>query len=878
MKIRIVIVVMLFGFAFTASGQTIPDEIRTDYTAVKKELGQVLWDLSRNTGVNIAFSKEKIQADSLVSISVKNETLGSILNSLFVQSDLKYEIVGNQLVIKRDEFVNVDKIITLSGMVEDAQSGEPLIYANLYLLEQNIGTETNEAGNYSLTVRSGVQRLYVSYLGYKKTILELKLKKDSTLNISLEPESLLNEILILDEDIVQIEKSLSSSSELPIDQIRSIATLGGEPDVIRLAQMMPGVSTGADGFGGINVRGGSADQNLILYDGVPVYNTGHALGIFSVFNSSTIKSAQLMKGAIPARFGGRLSSVMDIRTKDGNYKKTGGEFSLGALAFKGTLEGPIVKDKSSFLISYRRTILDPWIKGLTEYINEFVDKEGFAEYHFYDVNAKINFRLNDKNKLAFSFYRGRDLFDNNVKTFTNVQGLPTEELNQDNWSWGNQLFVAKWNSRISDKLFTNLTAYQTKFDFASFDHQRFEEQDTFFQADLFKSKISDLGIKLDFDYLPNPSNYIKFGVSAIQHQFNPGLINRNEGSDNVDNSLLIKKEDLDDILEEADISNLELIAFLEDELKIGNYLTVNLGVHASSVRTNSKSYTSIQPRFAFIAKADDVWFKGGISRMNQYLHLLSNSGLGLPTDVWIPSTDRIAPEQSWIYTLGAGIDFGKGLIGGVEGFYKVFENVVSYNEGVLSPINSTNDWDQNIPIGTGNSYGIEVSLDKKLGKTLWFANYTVSLSNRKFRALNAGTQFPFRYDRRHQIKLTFIRKLTENAEFSLNWTYGTGNPLTVPYELIRFTDENGVARLIPIYREKNNELLPDYHRFDIGFNFYNDYSFGRQKFTIGLFNAYNRKNPFYLELRRNVDKPERFEYSQYSLLPILPSLSYSLSF
>ncbi len=873
-----IIALMLFGFAHNAMGQTIPDEIRTDYTAVKKELGQVLWDLSKNTGVNIAFSKEKIQADSLVSLSVKNEKLGTILNQLFVNSDLKYEIVGNQLVIKKDEFINVEEIITLTGKVEDASSGEPLIYANVYLLDPSIGTETNEDGNYSLTISSGVQRLYVSYLGYKKTILELKLKKDSTLNIALEPESLLNEILILDEDLVEIEKSLSSSSELPVDQIRSIATLGGESDVIRLAQMMPGVSTGADGFGGINVRGGSADQNLILFDGVPVYNTGHALGIFSIFNSNTIKSAQLMKGAIPARYGGRLSSVLDIRTKDGNYKKTGGEFSLGALAFKGTLEGPIIKDKSSFLISYRRTILDPWIKSLTEYINEFVNKKGFAEYYFYDLNAKLNFKLNAKNKLAVSFYRGRDLFDNNVTTFTSFEGQETQELNQDNWSWGNQLAVAKWNSRISDKLFANLTAYQTKFDFASFDHQRFEEQDTFFQAGLYKSKISDLGVKLEFDYLPNPSNYFKFGVSAIQHQFNPGLINKNEGSDDIDNSLVLRQEDLDERLNEADISNLELTAFVEDEVNFGKYLTFNLGCHISNVQTSTKSYTSYQPRISFMANGDDFWLKGGISRMNQYLHLLSNSGLGLPTDLWIPSTDKIAPEESWIYTLGAGVDFQKGLFGKIEGFYKTFNNVVSYSEGALLPINSNNEWDQNIPIGKGNAFGMELSLDKKLGKMLWFASYTVSFSNRKFDAINSGQQFPFRYDRRHQIKLTLIRKLTENAEFSLNWIYGTGNPLTVPYQLIEFTDEDGVRRLLPIYNEKNNETLPDYHRFDIGFNFYNDYSFGRQKFTIGLFNAYNRKNPFYLELRRNVDRPERFEYAQYSLLPILPSLSYSLSF
>ncbi len=858
--------------------QVIPDEIRTDYTAVNKSLQDVLWDLSQKTKVNIAFSPQLIPADSLINVSARNKALGSILNKIFDGTDLEYTIVGNQLVIKRNEFVYSESEITIHGFVKDESSGESLPYANLYFNELDLGTESNEDGFYSLTVPNGNQRLYVSYLGYKREILDLKLKQDSTLSIYLKPEAVLNEVLILDENITQIQRELSSSENLRINQIRSLATLGGEPDVIRMAQMTAGVSSGADGLGGLNVRGGSADQNLILFDGVPVYNTGHALGVFSVFNSNLIQSAKLVKGAIPARYGGRLSSVLDIRTRTGNNRKRAGEISIGAMAAKLTLEGPIQLEKSSYLISVRRTVLDPWIKNLTEYLNDFQDKDGFASYYFYDINAKLNLELSNSHQLTANFYQGRDLFDNNVERTSTLDGFTTMELNQDNWDWGNRLASINLSSKLSKRLFSNITLYQTEFNFQSFDHQRFEEQDTFFQAAIYQSKINDLGARLTMDYMPNPKNYIKLGGGLIRHTFNPGIKTLNEGSPEIDPVDILSKEDVETLINEDEISNTEFEFFVEDEIILNSNFKCNIGLNVNQISTASSSYFSWQPRLSFLAEAEDFWVKGGVSRMNQYLHLLSSTGLGLPTDLWIPSTQNIEPESAWILSLGTGVDFQKGFLFNMEGFYKLYDNVVSFNEGGVIPINSTSEWDSTIPVGKGLAYGIEFTLEKALGQNLWNINYTWSSSNRTFNSLNNGNQFPFRFDRRHQVKFSFIRKLNENAEFSCNWLYASGNPITVPFELVEFRDENDVSRLLPIYIEKNNLTLPGYHRLDIGFNFYNDYSFGKQRFTIGLYNAYNRKNPFYIQLRRNVDRPERFEFEQSSLLPILPSISYSLSF
>ncbi len=859
----------------------VPDEVRVDYTALKKNISQVIIDLSKVSEVNITFDPSILPDDKAINISAKNKTLGAILNAILRGTDAKYKIVGSQLVIVKDEFVKAEKLITISGYLRDSLSGEPLVYANIFDQEKTNGTNTNDYGFYSFTLPKGIQRVYYSYLGYKKTILELKLKKDTIVDVFLNPDALLNEVLILDSQVDAQEKELYSADVLPVDKIWSITSLAGESDVYGLVQLMSGVSTGADGFGGFNVRGGSADQNLVLYDGVPVYNSSHALGIFSVFNPNIIKSAKLIKGAFPAKYGGRLSSVLDIRTKEGSTKRTQGDISFGSIAFKGTLEGPLGDSGSSYIVSARRTHLDLWLlKNISNYINDLSGREGELNYHFADVNLKLNLKMGKRNKLIMSYYYGNDVLNNEVSKTVFESDTTVTELNQIDSKWGNNILSLRLNSELTQKLYHNLTLYRSRFTLNSFDLQEFNRENPIdssrtYTAGLFSSGITDLGFKSDFDYIPSTSHFVRFGLGAVRHSFSPGILNVNQSNGP---SGFISKRTLGESLSRPDITGTEIYGYAEDEIRLSKTLRMNLGLRYNLVKTKTLWDGSLEPRLSLLAEGDRFFVKLGASRMSQYLHLLTNGGFGLPTDVWIPSTDRIKPEKSWVFTTGFGIDLTDQLQFEVEGFYKNFDRIVSFSEGSVDAINSSDDWENILPLGSGSAKGIEFNFKKPYGYSNLFINYTLSVSDRQFEDINFGNQFAFRYDRRHQVKFTYLQKLNKNAEFSMNWQISSGSPASIPlfYKVVLDTDGNPIP--VPEIDGRNEQRLPAYHRLDLGFNFYNTYSWARQKFSVGLFNAYNRRNPFFIDVGASDSNPNDFQTFQYSILPIFPSISYSLSF
>lgn len=859
----------------------VPDEVRVDYSALKKNISEVIVDLSKVSDVNITFDPSILPNDKSISISAKNKPLGAILNAVLKGSEAKYKIVGSQLVIVKDEFVEAEELITISGYMRDSISGEPLVYANIFDHEKINGTNTNDYGFYSFTIPKGVQRVYYSYLGYTKTILELKLKQDTIVDVYLVPDAVLNEVLILDSQIDAQEKELYSADVLPVDKIWSITSLAGESDVYGLVQLMSGVSTGADGFGGFNVRGGSSDQNLVLYDGVPVYNSSHALGIFSVFNPNIIKSAKLIKGAFPAKYGGRLSSVLDIKTKEGSTKRTQGDISFGSIAFKGTLEGPIGKSGSSYILSARRTHLDLWLlKNVSSYINDLSGREGQLNYHFADLNLKLNLKLGKKHKLITSYYYGNDVLENEVaKTIVDSESS-TRELNQIDSKWGNSILSLRLNSELSQKLYHNLTLYRSRFNLNSFDLQEFNVEsstDTLrsYTAGLFSSGITDLGIKSDFDYIPNTRNFLRFGVGLVRHNFNPGILNVNQENGPTGD---LSKRILAGLLDEPDISGTELYGYIEDEIRLSKKLRVNGGLRYNLVKTQTLWDGTLEPRLSLLAGDDKFFFKLGVSRMSQYLHLLTNGGFGLPTDVWLPSTDQIKPEKSWVLTTGFGLQLTDDLEFEAEAYYKKFDRIVSFSEGTVDAINDSANWENILPLGDGDARGLEFNLKKPYGYSNLFINYTLSFSNRQFALINFGEEFPFRYDRRHQVKFSYIQKLNKNAEFSMNWQVSSGSPTSIPlfYNIVR--DQEGNPIPVPNIQGRNQQNLPAYHRLDLGFNFYNTYSWARQKFSVGLFNAYNRRNPFYINVGTSDANPNDFQTFQYSILPIFPSISYSLSF
>lgn len=855
---------------------TLPDEVRIDYVAANKPLRLVLKELVSKSGININYSESRIPADKKINITAQDETIGDILLVVLKEVGYTYQIIGSQIVLLPDNS-QLKTTYTISGYLKDISSGENLIHANVFLFDKSKGTQTNEDGFYSITLSRGTQRLYYSYIGYEQVVKEFFLDGDVTFDAELTPDAQLNEVIILDEVENREEETTASESKLFLDQIRTATTLGGESDIIRLVNMMPGVNTGADGLGGMNVRGGSADQNLVLLDGAPIYNPGHALGLFSVFNSDVIKSATLYKGNIPARYGGRLSSILDVYTRDGNTKRTAGGLSMSTLALKGYVEGPIGKGGSSYLVSARRTFLDPWIKSASDYVYKLNEKEGFSTYYFADVNGKLNFRLSDKTTLLLSGFVARDEFENKVEE-TSLSG-EQKDRSGIGWNWGNNMGSLRLKTQIGNKAFGVLSGYYTDFAFQSFDFDSFLDksvvpEEFLYKASLFESQIKDFSASYAIDYVPSTTHRIKTGVGYINHTFNPGLTNVNNKSGLFTSSSEIDAEKVKEVSKLPTLRGQEFNAYIEDEITINYSVKFNLGLHSNYVLTDTASYLSFQPRISMLAQTQKLYFKLGASRMSQYLHLVSSNGLGLPSDVWLPSTDRLAPEMSWIFSADLGYKNKLGYQWGIEGYYKMYEDLTSFDEGKTEDISVDKNWERNIPIGTGNSYGLEAYFNKIIGQTTWNANYTLSWSTYNFPDLNNGDPFPFRYDRRHNIKLGFFHRITDNTEFVLNWNYSSGNPITYPSQVV--IDLNGT--ITPIYFQKNNRLLPVYHRVDFAFNFYSKLRWARQKFSIGLYNAFNRKNKFFIDVERSPNNTNQFEETSFSILPVFPAINYSLSF
>ena len=713
----------------------------------------------------------------------------------------------------------------------------------------------------------------------------MPLRYDTIVNVKLDPNNLLQEVVITDKKVIPIldkEDMFQNASVniLPLERINSSLPVGGEPDILRLAYTMPGVTSGSDGFGGLSVRGGSTNQNLILFDGIPVYNSNHLFGLFSIFNSNVVKSAKLFKGAFPSHYSGRLSSVLDIRTREGNNQRLAGDISLGLLTAKASIEGPIIKDKASFLFSARRTTVDAWINSFNNLINNDPLINRDTDISFYDINAKLNFNVGFNSRIHFSYYQGNDNFDNSVTTFTpDMQFTDIDELN---WNSGNRLLSVKWNGQLSPKSFFNVTAYRSSYDFSSFDHDRVDQNgsagellQTNFDAGFYETNIDDLGLRLDIDIDPNPKHKLKVGGGYIKHNFRPKFIFLNDGDNLILDDERLTQQLLDDEGENVNITGSEIDVFIEDEIKLGQFTSLNVGYN-QMVISAGKTFFIPQPRILFKTGSEKHTFKMSWGRMGQFLHSLSNTGLGVPSDIWLTSTAALPPEISWTATVGQFFKTKKQTVFGVEAFYKSLKNVTRYGTGLTRIAQNTN-FEEDIPLGTGTSYGLETSVSNTIGKTNITGSYTWSKSNRSFDEINQGEPIRFRFDRRHVVNFSLIHKLGENVEFSTNFEFGSGTPITIPSRSsFNYIDENDRLTVVRVFTELNNDELPAYHRLDLGFNFYSDYKWGKTKLTLGLYNAYGRTNPLYVDEVINADLSIRYE--QFFLFKFLPTFSYGISF
>lgn len=763
--------------------------------------------------------------------------------------------------------------ITISGYVKENTSEENLGNISIVALPSQISTVSNAYGFYSLVVPSSDSIiLSISASGFVGQEITFSGKVDINYNIIMRTITSTDVEIVVRRNTVADKPDMGRIS-IPTRAIKEIPTLLGEKDVLKTIQLLPGVQKGSEGQSGIYVRGGGPDQNLIILDEAPVYNANHLFGFFSLFNGDALKSVELIKGGFPGRYGGRLSSVLDLQMKEGNKNKYTGEAGIGLIAARGTLEGPIKKGKSSFLVSARRTYVDILAAPLIAAANDGQT----GGYFFYDANAKINYEISDKDKLYLSGYFGRDRF---------YARLNESQIKQKfSFSWGNRTGTLRWNHKFNNRTFSNTTLIASHYDLtiAARTEDKSSNPASVFELKYF-SQINDWGIKQDWDFKIFPGHDMKAGVSSTIHVFKPSAV-----VINVSNSPDIKAG-------VKPISSIENGIYFEDKFKLGKfnfYPSIRVS-HYSLLETGSKQFFQPEPRLSMSYQIKrDMSVKASYAMMNQYIHLLSSTGVGLPTDLWIPATNNLKPQNSQIVSVGFAKDFLKqGYNFTWEAYYKEMVNVITYKDGASflladDPLSNTNSnsksWEKMVWQGKGYSYGSEFFVQKQAGKFTGWVGYTLSWTQFQFDQINDGKRFFARYDRRHDASIVVMYKLKENINLSAVWVYGTGNALNLPvgnspylnFGNFDFSQNNIYQNLYtttPEFGERNSFRAEAYHRMDIGITFSKKLKHGTRSWDINVYNTYNRRNPFFYE--PYVDNNKAY-LSRITLFPIIPSISYS---
>lgn len=751
---------------------------------------------------------------------------------------------------------------TISGYVKETGSGELLPGVTVYVPALNKGVTTNSYGFYSLTLPAGNHDLRFSFVGYEPLNKAINLSKDEELNVSLTyGVTELDGVEVVAEKLEkQSEVSQMSLLEVPVQSIQELPAFMGEKDVLKVLQLMPGVQSGSEGNSGLYVRGGGPDQNLIILDDAVVYNAYHLFGFFSLFNGDALKSVELYKGGFPARFGGRLSSVVKMDMKDGNKEKLTGKYGIGLISSNFMLEGPVKENKSSFLVSARRTYADVLARP-------FQPADFRGGYYFYDMNAKFNHEFSNQDKLYVSGYFGKDKFSATDREFDYKSRA----------GWDNATATVRWNHQFNKKLFSNTSFILSNYNFFI----REEEEDL---GDLYKldytSGIRDISLKFDLDFFPSPEHAIKVGAMTTRHSFTPS-------------ALVIEDTGIDPVNTTRKFTSLESAIYVEDDMRLFNKLNLNAGFRLSHFVYEGKNYLNPEPRISLAYMlGENMSMKASYARMNQYIHLLSNSGIGLPTDLWVSSTDRVKPQSSQQVAFGIARDFpDKNFSLSVEGYYKKSDQVISYKEGasflVFDDPSSTREvsWEDNVTSGQSWAYGAEVLLQRKYGRFTGWLGYTLSWTEMQFDELNGGNRFYARFDRRHDVSLVGIFKKSERVTFSGTWVYGTGNNFTLPtasYRSFYHQFQNGFNfsnRYINYYDQRNNFRAESYHRLDLSVQFHKQKKRGMRTWEFSLYNSYSRKNPFYYYTDTLFENNrEEGVLKRVTLFPILPSVTYKFQF
>lgn len=773
---------------------------------------------------------------------------------------------------------------TISGVITDAKTGETLIGATVLDEDSGKGTISNAYGRYSLTLRADSVHLRISYIGYQAQYHTINLKGDQQLNIVLVPSVELDEVTITADRVGSPKISQMSAIQLPTEQLKLVPVIFGETDVLKAIQLLPGVQSGTEGMNGIYVRGGGPDENLFLLDGIPLYNVNHLGGFFSAFNGDAIKNVTLYKGSFPARFSGRISSVLDITTNNGNDKEWHGGASVGLIAAKINVEGPIVKERTTLSVSLRRTYGDLLIQPTLWTVAAASSETGIsglnAGYYFYDLNAKVTHKFNDRSRLYATFYSGDDEAYMRVNV-NDISYSGYKEYMKLSYKWGNLATAVRWNYELNPKLFMNVTGsftrYRQRLSLGLEEEWREYGQQYKDEVEMgLNSGISDIAARVDFDYDPSPDHAIKFGGTATHHIFTPQTQSAR--------MRLTDVATLDTTYGESQIHAEEFTLYAEDDWSLTEALKINAGLALTGFLVEGKFYPSPQPRLSGrFMLTDDISLKAGYSYMTQYMHLLSSTNISLPTDLWVPVTARIQPMNS--HQVAAGVFYSwRSLVDfSVEGYYKWMNNLLEYKPGSTF-LGSSEGWENMVCMGRGYAYGIEFLAQKTIGQLTGWFGYTWSRTIRQFdtpgEELNGGKPFPAKYDRIHDISITLQYKPNDRFDAGVTWVYATGNTATLAMQQIGIEGMYGAVNFV---ESRNNFRLPSYHRLDLSVNFHKKKRYGIRTWNISIYNAYNQQNPFII-YPKQIERwdSQGVEYStvlmQRSLFPIIPSVSYIYKF
>lgn len=778
--------------------------------------------------------------------------------------------------------------LTISGYVKDAATGETLIGANVYAKETMTGTTTNTYGYYVLNLPPGKYTILMSYVGFEESSQVVDLTTDRKLNIEARTKAIIaKEFEVVGEKAKNTESTQMGTVELDVQKLSTLPALLGEVDILKTIQYLPGVASNGEGNSGFYVRGGGPDQNLILLDNATVYNASHLFGFFSVFNADAVKNIELIKGGMPANYGGRTSSVLDITMKEGNNKGFHGQGGIGLISSRLTLEGPIVKDKGSFILSGRRTYIDVLAKP-------FMNPEGaFAGsgYYFYDLNAKANYRISDKDRFFLSGYFGRDVFN----LSGSEQGSPDFRI-----PWGNATVSGRWNHVFGPKLFLNTTALFSDYQFS------FKGGQDDFSFGL-SSGIKDYGLKFDFNQYPSVRHELKYGVNYTYHIYTPSTVDVASGDTEfaIDTPSKLKAHEgavyIQDDYDVSDVFRVNAGVRLSYFAHVGSFREYILNDAGNSIGTrdyaaseNIKTYYGLEPRLSMRYKTGpNSSVKASFNRNLQYVHLASFSSVGLPTDVWIPSGKNVKPQIAYQYAVGYFRDlWDRKYEASVEVYYKDMFNQIEYKEGTQPQDGGNTNYDALLTFGKGWSYGAEFFVKRRLGKLTGWVGYTWSKTMRQFDEVNEGRAFPSRWDRRHDLSVVASYELNDRWSFGGTFVYSTGQATTLPVQ--RYFIE---GRVVSQFSDRNGFRMAPYHRLDFAATVKNkatkevkDKLTGevstvqrkyRSSWTFAVYNAYNRANPYFYYFTTQgttAGGDLRPVAKQVSLFSILPSVTWNFQF